>query len=89
MNAPLPLTITREAAAHAYDDVAGISNETAGHLAARLVRETQGEALFTGADRGRYATDASIYQIIPTGVFVPRSDEDVKIALDICRDLKV
>ena len=45
--------------------------------------------LFSPADRGRYATDASIYQVMPVGVFVPRSSDDVKLALDICRDLRV
>ncbi|WP_427912701.1 FAD-binding and (Fe-S)-binding domain-containing protein [Ramlibacter sp. MMS24-I3-19] len=89
MNAPLPLTVAREAAAGAYDKVAAVSNEVAGRLAARLARETQGEVLFAPADRGRYATDASIYQEMPVGVFVPRSAEDVQLALDICRDLKV
>ena len=89
MNAPLPLKIARDAAAHAYDDVARISNEVAGTLAARLASQTEGEVLFSPADRGRYATDASIYQAMPVGVFVPRSSEDVKTALDICRDLKV
>ena len=89
MNAPLPLKITRQAAAHAYDDVACVSNEVAGRLAARLAAETQGEVLFSGADRGRYATDASIYQIMPVGVFVPRTAADVKTALDISRDLQV
>ena len=89
MNAPLPLKITREAASHAYDDVASVSNEVAGQLAARLAAETQGEVLFSGADRGRYATDASIYQVMPVGVFVPRDGADVKTALDICRDMAV
>ena len=89
MNAPLPLKITREAAAHAYDDVARASNEVAGRLAARLAAETAGEVLFSSADRGRYATDASIYQVMPVGVFVPRSSADVKTALDICRDMQV
>ncbi|MEO6320115.1 MAG: FAD-linked oxidase C-terminal domain-containing protein, partial [Polaromonas sp.] len=89
MNAPLPLKITREAASHAYDDVASVSNEVAGRLAARLAAETQGEVLFSGADRGRYATDASIYQVMPVGVFVPRDAADVKTALDICRDMQV
>ena len=37
----------------------------------RLRRETRGEVLFDAAARGRYATDASIYQIMPVGVFVP------------------
>ena len=44
MNAPLPLKVAR--AAQTYDDVARISNEVAGRLAARLASETQGEVLF-------------------------------------------
>ncbi|MDB5884455.1 MAG: FAD-binding oxidoreductase, partial [Polaromonas sp.] len=89
MNAPLPLKVIRQAAAQAYDDVARSSNEVAGRLAARLAAETRGEVLFSGADRGRYATDASIYQVMPVGVFVPRDAADVKTALDISRDLRV
>ncbi len=89
MNAPLPLKVTREAAFQAYDAVASVSNEVAGKLAQRLAAETQGEVLFSPADRGRYATDASIYQVTPIGVFVPRHADEVKIAIDICRDLKV
>jgi len=89
MNAPLPLKVTREVAGQAYDSVASASNEVAGKLAQRLAQETQGEVLFSAADRGRYATDASIYQVMPIGVFVPRNPEDVKLALDICRDLGV
>jgi FAD/FMN-containing dehydrogenase/Fe-S oxidoreductase len=89
MNAPLPLKITQDAAAQAYETVSAISNEVAGRLAARLAQETRGEVLFSAADRGRYATDASIYQVTPVGVFLPTRDEDVQIALDICRDLNV
>ena len=72
-----------------YEHIAHASNEVAGRLAARLVQETQGEVLFSPADRGRYATDASIYQVIPLGVFVPRDTQEVSIAMDICRDLGV
>ena len=89
MNAPLPITITRDVAKRAYDDVSRGNNEVAGRLAERLASQTQGEVLFSSADRGRYATDASIYQAMPVGVFVPRTSDDVKTALDICRDLKV
>jgi FAD/FMN-containing dehydrogenase/Fe-S oxidoreductase len=89
MNAPLPVQVTRADAATAYDTVARSSNEIAGRLAQRLASQTQGEVLFSPADRGRYATDASIYQVMPTGVFIPRDAQDVKLALDICRDLKV
>ncbi len=89
MNAPLPAKLARQAGERIYDQVAGATNEVAGLLARRLAAQTQGEVLFSAADRGRYATDASIYQAMPVGVFVPRSSEDVKLALDICRDLKV
>jgi len=36
--------------------------------------------------RGRYATDASIYQIMPASIVVPRSIEDVQISLEIARE---
>jgi len=52
-------------------------------LAARLRREIRGEVLFDAASRGRYATDASIYQIEPVGVVVPRTEEDALAALSI------
>ena len=58
-------------------------------LAARLRRETKGELLFSRADRGRYATDASIYQIEPVGVLVPRTVEDVATAMAIAREMGV
>ncbi|WP_426957143.1 FAD-binding and (Fe-S)-binding domain-containing protein [Muricoccus radiodurans] len=55
-------------------------------LAARLRRDTEGEVLFGAADRGRYATDASIYQVEPLGVLVPRTVEDVATAMAIARE---
>src|SRR6266699_631808 len=41
------------------------------------------EVLLEAASRGRYSTDASIYQIDPVGVVVPRTERDVQIALQI------
>jgi FAD/FMN-containing dehydrogenase/Fe-S oxidoreductase len=58
-------------------------------LAQRLAANTDGEVLFDAASRGRYATDASIYQIMPRGVFVPKTAGDVATAIDIARELKV
>jgi len=58
-------------------------------LAQRLRRETQGEVLFGRGDRGRYSTDASIYQVEPVGVLVPRTIEDVTAAMAIARELGV
>jgi FAD/FMN-containing dehydrogenase len=56
----------------------------------RLLRkELRGDVLFDAASRGRYSTDASIYQIMPTGIVVPRDQADVLCALDIARDQKV
>jgi len=52
-------------------------------LAARLRREIEGEILFGRADRGRYATDASIYQVEPVGVVVPRTVADVEASIAI------
>ena len=44
-------------------------------LAQRLKEEVDGEVLFDAASRGRYSTDASIYQVEPIGVVVPRTPE--------------
>ncbi|SHL49591.1 FAD/FMN-containing dehydrogenase [Bradyrhizobium lablabi] len=52
----------------------------------RLGREITGGVLFDSFNRGRYATDASFYQIMPAGVVVPRSIEEALRALAICRD---
>jgi FAD/FMN-containing dehydrogenase/Fe-S oxidoreductase len=55
-------------------------------LEARLRREVRGEVLFDAFSRGRYSTDASIYQIEPLGVVVPRSREDAAAAIAIARE---
>jgi FAD/FMN-containing dehydrogenase/Fe-S oxidoreductase len=55
-------------------------------LAERLRRHIRGEVLFGPFDRGRYSTDASIYQIEPIGVVVPRTIEDVEATLTIARE---
>jgi FAD/FMN-containing dehydrogenase/Fe-S oxidoreductase len=58
-------------------------------LATRLRREMRGDVLFDAGSRGRYSTDASIYQIQPIGVAVPQTEADLAVALDVARDLKV
>src|SRR5271170_597185 len=55
-------------------------------LAARLRTALQGEVLFDRFSRGRYSTDASIYQIEPLGVVVPRDRDDIEAALAIARE---
>ena len=56
-------------------------------LARRLREACRGEVLFDRASRGRYATDASIYQVFPLGVVVPRDEADAKVALTVAREL--
>ncbi len=60
-----------------------------GEFARRLRRAVAGDVLFDAASRARYATDASIYQVEPVGVLVPRHGNDVEAAIAVCRDLRV
>ena len=55
-------------------------------LANRLRGSLQGEVLFDSFSRGHYATDASIYQIPPIGIIVPKTVEDVSAALTLAAE---
>ncbi len=55
-------------------------------LAQRLRREVTGDVFFDAFNRGRYATDASFYQILPAGVVVPRTVDEALRTLAIARD---
>ena len=55
-------------------------------LETRLRGALKGDVLFDAFSRGRYATDASIYQIEPVGVVVPRDADDVAAAFAIARE---
>src|SRR4051794_10912641 len=63
-----------------------LDNVMGSALESRLRRELRGEVLFDTFPRGRYSTDASIYQIEPLGVVVPKDKEDVAAALQIARE---
>ena len=52
-------------------------------LEVRLRKELDAEVMFDAASRGRYSTDASIYQLQPIGVVVPRSEEAARAAIAI------
>jgi len=54
-------------------------------LAARLGEVMRGEVLFDAFTRGRYSTDASIYQIEPIGVALPKDTDDVIAAIALAR----
>ena len=55
-------------------------------LAQRLRREIEGEVLFDAFSRGRYSTDASIYQIEPLGVVIPATSQGIAAAIAIARE---
>ena len=55
-------------------------------LERRLAQALEGEVRFDAFTRGRYATDASIYQIIPQGVAFPKSEADIAAALQIAAE---
>ena len=55
----------------------------------RLEKAGAGEVLFDRFSRGRYATDASHYQMMPQGVVVPRTMEQARTAVQIAVDENV
>jgi FAD/FMN-containing dehydrogenase/Fe-S oxidoreductase len=54
-------------------------------LERRLSGSIAGEVRFDAFTRGRYATDASIYQIMPRGVVFPSSADDIAATLEVAR----
>src|SRR3974390_2610687 len=55
-------------------------------LERRLRRELTGEVLTDAFARGRYATDASHYQIMPAAVVGPRAVDEARAAVAIALD---
>jgi len=55
-------------------------------LERRLRAQLTGEVAFDPYTRGRYATDASHYQIMPLGVVTPRSMQEAEQAIALARD---
>ncbi|RUL89225.1 FAD-binding and (Fe-S)-binding domain-containing protein [Tautonia sociabilis] len=55
-------------------------------LRRRLADATRAEIRFDPASRGLYATDASLYQIMPVGVVLPRTVDDVAATVRIAAE---
>src|SRR5438045_9777446 len=60
--------------------------KNASTLERRLRSNMTGDVLFDAFDRGRYATDASFYQVMPAGVVIPRTMDEALRALAIASD---
>src|SRR5688500_10127885 len=52
----------------------------------RLKAELTGDIMFDRFSRGRYATDASHFQIMPVGVVAPRTIDEANRAIAIARE---
>ena len=55
-------------------------------LAQEIGRRVSGEVRFDPFSRVLYSTDASIYQMQPVGVVIPRSVDDVLAVMEVARD---
>ncbi|MCO6436840.1 MAG: FAD-binding protein [Phycisphaerae bacterium] len=66
-----------------------LSPENATRLAEHLRSQISGEVRIDRLSRALYATDASIYEIIPAGVVLPKSVNDVVRIIQACRTSKM
>jgi FAD/FMN-containing dehydrogenase/Fe-S oxidoreductase len=67
-------------------DIGEFERET---LARTLRKHTRGEVRFDLTSRRLYSTDASIYQIEPLGVVIPKSVEDLRTVVQIAAEMEV
>jgi FAD/FMN-containing dehydrogenase/Fe-S oxidoreductase len=66
-----------------------LAAEPSSGLHDRLRRETTAEVRFDAADRWLYATDASLYQVEPIGVVLPRTVDDLAACVRIAGEMGV
>lgn len=55
-------------------------------ISSQLQKHIRGQVLTDTPSRGRYATDASIYQQFPVGVVIPEDAADIETALAVARE---
>ncbi len=58
-------------------------------LQAALARAVTGEVRFDRLSRALYSTDASVYQIVPLGVVLPKSEADILATIAACARFSV
>src|SRR5437762_5138462 len=54
-------------------------------LKAELAAQIEGEVRFDRISQALYSTDASVYQILPLGVVIPKTRDDVIRTVNVCR----
>ena len=58
-------------------------------LESALRRHVRGDVRFDAGSKLLYSTDASMYQVEPIGVVIPRDADDVRAAVQVAREQKV
>jgi FAD/FMN-containing dehydrogenase/Fe-S oxidoreductase len=58
-------------------------------LQAALAQTLTGEVRFDRISRALYSTDASVYQIVPLGVVLPKTEEDIEATVLACNHFRV
>jgi FAD/FMN-containing dehydrogenase/Fe-S oxidoreductase len=53
-----------------------------------LRQHLEGEVRFDDATRRLYSTDASVYQILPMGVVIPKTPDDLTVAVQVAAELE-
>ena len=77
----LPLAAGSGSGAKADIDIAA--------LQARLSESVKGDVLFDRLSRALYSTDASVYQIMPLGVVIPKDENDIIATMRACLEFGV
>src|SRR5207247_8450335 len=54
-----------------------------------LIGSVRGAVRFDRLSLALYSTDASVYQVIPVGVVIPKSEEDIVAIVKICGQFRV
>ena len=66
--------------------MAELNEQHLSDIGQRLDSAISGQVMLDSASRGRYATDASVYQMMPIGVVVPDSIDDIVATMQIARE---
>ena len=59
------------------------------NLLEKLKKNTTAEIFYDNFTRGRYSTDASIYQMMPHGVLIPKTKSDIVETINFAREAKI
>ena len=68
---------------HSIPTVTSPAAQASQDLVAALQQHVQGEVRFDNSTRMLYSTDASLYQVMPVGVVIPKHLDDIQATVEI------